>query len=51
MIKIYLMNMVIIFENELLSNNVNIIERSDVVRIMSSARRIGSVGPAKIGNI
>jgi hypothetical protein len=30
MIKIYLMNMVIIFENELLSNNVNIIERSDV---------------------
>ena len=30
MIKIYLMNMVIIFENVLLSNNVNIIERSDV---------------------
>ena len=30
MIKIHLMNMVIIFENELLSNNVNIIERSDV---------------------
>jgi hypothetical protein len=30
MIKIYLMNMVIILENELLSNNVNIIERSDV---------------------
>jgi hypothetical protein len=30
MIKIYLMNMVIISENELLSNNVNIIERSDV---------------------
>ncbi len=30
MIKIYFLNMVIIFENELLSNNVNIIERSDV---------------------
>lgn len=30
MIKIYLMNMVIIFENELLSNKVNMIERSDV---------------------
>jgi len=30
MIKIYLMNMVIIFENELLSNNINMIERSDV---------------------
>ncbi len=29
MIKIYLMNMVIIFENELLNNNVNMIERSD----------------------
>ena len=30
MIKIYLLNMVIIFENELLSNKVNMIERSDV---------------------
>jgi len=30
MIKIYLMNMVIIFENILLSNKVNIIERSDI---------------------
>ena len=30
MIKIYLLNMVIIFENELLNNNVNMIERSDV---------------------
>ena len=30
MIKIYLMNMVIIFENELLSNKVNITERSDL---------------------
>ena len=30
MIKIYLMNMVIIFENVLLSNKVNMIERSDV---------------------
>ena len=30
MIKIYLMNMVIIFENELLSNNVNMTERSDL---------------------
>lgn len=30
MIKIYLMNMVIIFENELLSNKVNMTERSDV---------------------
>lgn len=30
MIKIYLMNMVIIFENELLNNKVNMIERSDV---------------------
>ena len=29
MIKIYLMNMVIIFENVLLSNNVNMTERSD----------------------
>ena len=27
MIKIYLMNMVIIFENELLSNKVNMMER------------------------
>ena len=30
MIKIYLMNMVIIFENELLSNKVNMFEKSDV---------------------
>ena len=30
MIKIYLINMVIIFENELLSNNINIIEGSDI---------------------
>lgn len=30
MIKIYLLNMVIIFENELLSNKVNMFERSDV---------------------
>ncbi len=30
MIKIYLLNMVIIFENELLSNKVNMIERSDL---------------------
>ena len=30
MIKIYLMNMVIIFENILLSNKVNMTERSDV---------------------
>lgn len=30
MIEIYLMNMVIIFENVLLSNKVNIIERSDM---------------------
>ena len=30
MIKIYLMNMVIIFENELLSNKVNMTERSDL---------------------
>ncbi len=30
MIKIYLMNMVIIFENELLSNKVNMTERSDI---------------------
>ena len=30
MIKIYLMNMVIIFENVLLSNKVNMIERSGV---------------------
>lgn len=30
MIKTYLMYMVIIFENELLSNKVNIIEKSDV---------------------
>lgn len=30
MIKIYLMNMVIIFENVLLSNKVNMIERTDV---------------------
>ena len=30
MIKIYLLNMVIIFENVLLSNKVNMIERSDV---------------------
>ena len=30
MIKIYLMNMVIIFENVLLSDKVNMIERSDV---------------------
>lgn len=30
MIKIYLLNMVIIFENELLNNNVNMTERSDV---------------------
>lgn len=28
--KIFLMNMVIIFENELLRNKVNVIERSDV---------------------
>ncbi len=30
MIKIYLLNMVIIFENVLLSNKVNMNERSDV---------------------
>ena len=30
MLKIYLFNMVIIFENVLLSNKVNMIERSDV---------------------
>ena len=30
MIKIYLLNMVIIFENVLLSNKVNMIERSDI---------------------
>ena len=30
MIKIYLMNMVIIFENVLLSNKINMIERTDV---------------------
>ena len=30
MIKIYLINMVIIFENVILSNKVNMIERSDV---------------------
>ena len=30
MIKIYIMNMVIIFENELLSNKVNMTERSDL---------------------
>ena len=30
MIKIYLMNMVIIFENSLLSNKVYMIERTDV---------------------
>ncbi|CDC70188.1 unknown [Staphylococcus sp. CAG:324] len=30
MIKIYFLNMVIIFENVLLSNKVNMIERSDV---------------------
>ena len=30
MIKIYLMNMVIIFENEILSNKVNMTERSDL---------------------
>ncbi len=30
MIKIYLMNMVIIFENVLLSNNINVIERIDL---------------------
>lgn len=30
MIKIYLLNMVIIFENVLLSNNINMIERSDI---------------------
>ena len=30
MIKIYLLNMVIIFENELLNNNINIIEGSDI---------------------
>ncbi len=30
MIKIYSMNMVIIFENILLNNNINMIERSDV---------------------
>ena len=30
MIKIYLLNMVIIFENVLLSNKVNMIESSDV---------------------
>ena len=30
MIKIYLMNMVIIFENVLLSNKINMIERSDI---------------------
>lgn len=28
--KIFLMNMVIVFENELLRNKVNVIERSDV---------------------
>jgi hypothetical protein len=30
MIKIYLLNMVIIFENELFNNNINIIEGSDI---------------------
>jgi len=30
MIKIYLLNMVIIFENVLLSNKVNMIKRSDI---------------------
>lgn len=30
MIKIYLMNMVIIFERIILSNNVNMIERGEV---------------------
>ena len=30
MIKIYLLNMVIIFENVLLSNKINMIERTDV---------------------
>lgn len=30
MIKIYLMNMVIIFENVLLSNKVNMVERGEV---------------------
>jgi len=30
MIKIYLLNMVIIFENVLLSNKLNMIERSDL---------------------
>ena len=30
MIKIYLLNMVIIFENKLLNNNINIIEGSDI---------------------
>ena len=30
MIKIYLLNMVIIFENELLNNNINTIEGSDI---------------------
>lgn len=30
MIKIYLLNMVIIFENVLLSNKVNMIERGEV---------------------
>lgn len=30
MIKIFLINMMIIFENELLSNKVNIIEGSDI---------------------
>lgn len=30
MIKIYSMNMVIIFENILLNNNINMIERSDI---------------------
>lgn len=30
MIKIYLINMVIIFENLLLNNNINLIEGSDI---------------------
>ena len=30
MIKIYLLNMAIIFENELFNNNINIIEGSDI---------------------
>lgn len=30
MIKIYLLNMVIIFENGLLNNNIDMIERSDI---------------------